>query len=128
MSMNIEPSALTWFQIPSTDFRRAVNFYSALLQTELREENMNGVDEAVLPFDGTQGIGGSVTGDARLKPSMDGAVVYLKISGDLDAALDIVNTAGGQVLMPKTILGPEMGHIALIRDTEGNRIGLHSMA
>ena len=33
--------------------------------------------------------------------------------------------AGGKVVMPKTDIGPP-GFIALVRDTEGNVVGLHS--
>jgi predicted enzyme related to lactoylglutathione lyase len=35
--------------------------------------------------------------------------------------------AGGQVFKPKTSIGPH-GHIALLNDSEGNLIGVHSMA
>jgi predicted enzyme related to lactoylglutathione lyase len=34
--------------------------------------------------------------------------------------------AGGKVVKPKTAIG-NYGHIALVSDTEGNLIGLHSM-
>lgn len=34
--------------------------------------------------------------------------------------------AGGRIHMPKTSIG-QYGHIALVTDTEGNTIGLHSM-
>jgi predicted enzyme related to lactoylglutathione lyase len=38
-----------------------------------------------------------------------------------------VERAGGKVLLGKTFLSEQAGHIAYVRDTEGNRIGLHSM-
>jgi hypothetical protein len=34
--------------------------------------------------------------------------------------------AGGTVIMPKTYLGKEAGHIAFFLGTEGNRVGLQS--
>ena len=54
-----------------------------------------------------------------------GVIVYLDADGTLDAGLARVERAGGQVILPKTDIGPP-GFIALVRDTEGNLVGLHS--
>ena len=35
--------------------------------------------------------------------------------------------ASGKILLKKTFLSEQAGHIALFKDTEGNEIGLHSM-
>jgi len=51
--------------------------------------------------------------------------VYLNASGKLDACLERVVPAGGAVVMPKTDIG-DPGFIAVVRDTEGNLVGLHS--
>ena len=53
-------------------------------------------------------------------------IVYL---GCDDCAVEVsrVEAAGGQIFKPKFSIG-EYGHVALITDTEGNMIGLHSMA
>ena len=42
----------------------------------------------------------------------------------MEAARDAAN--GGQIVKPKMSIG-EYGSIALVQDTEGNMIGLHSM-
>jgi predicted enzyme related to lactoylglutathione lyase len=34
--------------------------------------------------------------------------------------------AGGSVLVPKRLVSEDVGYMAVIRDTEGNRIGLLS--
>jgi len=60
-------------------------------------------------------------------PSMDGAVVYLNGGKDLSKVLARVNKAGGKVLLEKTFLSEQAGHIAYFKDTEGNKVGLHSM-
>src|ERR1700757_2306393 len=44
------------------------------------------------------------------------------------AELPRVPKAGGEVLLPRTALPDGMGYFAQIRDTEGNRVGLHAMA
>jgi hypothetical protein len=62
------------------------------------------------------------------KPSADsGVTIWLNAGDDLQVALDRVEAAGGQILQPKTPISEEYGHMAMILDTEGNRIGLHSM-
>ncbi len=61
------------------------------------------------------------------KPSTDGVLVYLTAhSGDLTNELSRVEAAGGKVLQPKTKISDEYGFMALIIDSEGNRIALHS--
>lgn len=123
MSKNL--NAITWFQIPATDFSRAVKFYSSVLKKELREESMLGERMGIFPYDG-EGVSGAVTEAPYLKPSLDGNNVFLQVDGELDQALARVEANGGHVMTPKTLLGPDMGHFAVICDTEGNRVGLHS--
>lgn len=40
--------------------------------------------------------------------------------------LDRVEGAGGKILMPKTAIGMDAGYFAMISDTDGNTVGLHS--
>ncbi len=56
-----------------------------------------------------------------------GFVLYLNGGSDLSTVLSKVEEAGGKVVMPKTDLGGEIGHIAKFIDTEGNCVGSHSM-
>ena len=46
---------------------------------------------------------------------------------DMASVLERVEGAGGAVVMGKSQLSPEIGFIAVIEDTEGNRVYLHSM-
>ena len=41
--------------------------------------------------------------------------------------LNRVETAGGTIVLGKKQISPEIGYFAIIVDTEGNRIYLHSM-
>jgi hypothetical protein len=59
-------------------------------------------------------------------PSHKGTVVYLNGGEDLAVPLGRVEAAGGKVLIPKRRIG-ENGLVAFFEDTEGNRVGLHSM-
>ena len=56
-----------------------------------------------------------------------GTLAYLDAGDDLATVLGRVAAAGGSVDVPKTAIAPDMGFYAVFRDTEGNRVGLHSM-
>ena len=69
--------------------------------------------------------GGIVQGEGYM-PSAEGSMVYLNGGEDLDVPLGKVEGAGGKILVPKTDIG-ENGFFAYFVDTEGNKVGLHSM-
>jgi predicted enzyme related to lactoylglutathione lyase len=52
-------------------------------------------------------------------------MVYLDADRKLDAVIARVEAAGGSVVQGKTDISPH-GFVAIIRDTEGNLVGLHS--
>lgn len=65
---------------------------------------------------------------AALQVGAGGALVYLHAGTSLDAALQRVEDAGGQVLMGKVALPEGLGFMAHMRDVDGNRVGLHAYA
>jgi predicted enzyme related to lactoylglutathione lyase len=118
-------NALNWFEIPVADLARAKRFYGSLLAAELRQESMNGIDMAILPYQ-QGGVGGALVQGEQFVPSAQGAVVYLNAGEDLDGTLSRVEPAGGKVVMGRTLLSEHIGSIAFVQDTEGNRVGLHT--
>lgn len=118
-------NAINWFEIPVEDMDRAVRFYEALLGYGLKRENFMDVPHAIIKSSkDDDGVGGALIQDKKRKPAPAGTCVYLN-SSDIDGALKRVSTLGGDVLQPKTSIGP-MGSIALLKDSEGNLIGLHT--
>lgn len=115
-------NAVTWFELPVRDMERAQRFYETVLGAKLRAELFGGKPNAIFPY--AAGVGGALVQDAHLKPAADGAVVYLNASGQLDDCLKRIEAAGGKVLLPRTDIG-DPGFIAMMLDTEGNRVGLH---
>ncbi|CAG4886251.1 VOC family protein [Paraburkholderia saeva] len=115
---------IAWFEIPSTDFDRAVRFYETVLGNPMRREDF-GQPIAVFGY-GEQATGGCVVGGTSLKPSAAGTMVYLNATPDVNTVLARVEKAGGKVEGPAIQLPADIGYIAFITDTEGNRIGLHS--
>ncbi|WP_174873016.1 VOC family protein [Vogesella oryzae] len=114
-----------WFEIPVTDFARAVTFYQQVFQLQLRLEHFMGEQNAVFTLaDGSSH--GSLLHSPRLQAAAQGCRLYLDGGADLAALLARVAPAGGQVLMEKTALPDGMGDIGQFADPDGNIIGVHS--
>ena len=114
-----------WFEIPTKDISRAVRFYNRVLGLEMAAMDMMGCQMAMFPC-GTGGVGGALVQHSEQSPSATGTMVYLDGGDDLSTPLGKVEAAGGKVVMPKTSIG-EHGFCAMFLDTEGNKVGLHSM-
>lgn len=116
--------AATWFEIPSTDFDRAVTFYERVLGVQLHREDFNGIPHALFPADQSpEAVGGAVVLDPMRRPNTDGVHLYLPCT-DIEASLARTTVEGGTVTTPKTSLGP-IGWYGVIIDSEGNTVGLH---
>jgi predicted enzyme related to lactoylglutathione lyase len=126
MDREIPRNVAVWFELPATNFARAVAFYEKVFTTRLKRERIGACDLAVFPHEGTAMSGCVMKGDGY-KPAADGPVVYLSAAGDLAEELARVWNAGGRITLPKTALPPGMGYFAHFIDSEGNRVGLHSM-
>jgi len=123
--MNLK-NVINWFEIPVNDFERAIGFYEDVMGVEFKRETMDGIDLAIFPFDEEKEVSGALVKADFLQPSEQGSLVYLNVEGMMDGVLQRAQAQGSKVLFPKTHIG-EPGFIAHIADSEGNRIGLHSM-
>lgn len=118
--------AINWFEIPAKNFERAKAFYEAVLGIEMIMP-FPGMKYAMFPADMQNGeIGGGLLEEEGYEPSKQGPLVYLNGGEDLSVPLAKVEVAGGQLIMPKTSIGPN-GFMARFIDTEGNRIAFHSI-
>ena len=116
---------ISWFEIPATDFSRAVSFYKSILGVEINEIEMFGTKMGMFPTDGTNVSGAIVQGE-DYKPASDGVIAYLNGGNDLQNILDKVERSNGKIIVPKTEISPEMGYFGMFIDTEGNRMAVHS--
>lgn len=117
---------INWFEIPATDFKRAVSFYKAILGVEIKETEMFGTKMGFFPTDGTNVSGGIVQGE-EYQPSANGILAYLNGGNDLQTVLDKVEPNHGSIIVPKTQISPEMGYFGMFIDTEGNKMAVHSI-
>jgi len=118
-------NAISWFEIPAENFDRAVKFYDSILSKPLRRETFGNAPHGVFPYEG-EGVGGAVVKMEHNKPASNGTLVYISVEGYLDKAIESTPKAGGKIVLEKMTIG-ENGFIAVISDTEGNNVGLHSM-
>ena len=124
--MSASPHAISWFEIPVTDPARAKAFYEAVLGRPVETMNMG---PSTMGFLSTspEAVGGAIVHGDGTAPSKSGTLVYLNGGDDLAPMLARVEGAGGSVAVPKTDIGSGFGFFAHFIDTEGNRVGLHSM-
>lgn len=120
-------NAINWFEIPALDLERAFQFYTSVLNGNVRKGTF-GNGELILfnvPFNTGEAVGGSIVVREDLKPTTDGPVIYLNAFGKLSGAVEKVETVGGKIIIPEMNLG-KFGFAAIIIDSEGNKIGLLS--
>lgn len=121
-------NAINWFEIPTNDIERAKNFYETIFEFEMHELAIgDGLKMALFPaLSGTVG-GTLIQNDDWYKPSdSKGPLLYLNANPDLQTILDRVESAGGSISIPKRLITEDNGYMAVIIDSEGNRVALHS--
>lgn len=115
---------VVWFDIPTTHLDRAIRFYSAVLGKPVRKEVFT--EMAIGLFPHAEGeLGGCLYQSIEDRPSSQGPLLYWDCGGRLDDAIAAVEPNGGRVLKPKHPIGP-YGFRAVVLDSEGNRVALHS--
>lgn len=115
-------NTLVWVDIPVTNLDRAIKFYSAVLGSPVTKNEYPGMTIGMLPGSDPEVTGCLSTAD---NPSKDGPLLYFNCDGRIDAAVAAVVPNGGKVIEPSKKIGP-YGFRAVILDSEGNRVALHS--
>lgn len=116
-------NVLVWADIPVIDMERARRFYSEMLAGELTVMPGGMWDVAVPPRE-MGPIAFDLTTIEGLKPCADGITIYFDSAGDIDGMVRRAEAAGGTIQSPPTDMGPMVGVLAFVIDTEGNRIGI----
>lgn len=119
-----------WFEIYVNDMQRAKAFYEGVLGVALTRLDSPDPGSAVemwaFPMDSNvYGASGTLAKMPGFAAGGNSTLIYFSCT---DCAVEAARAVkhGGKVQKAKTSIGP-YGHIALLFDTEGNMIGLHSM-
>jgi predicted enzyme related to lactoylglutathione lyase len=123
---NTMKNLINWFEIPVVGFNRAKLFYETVLGISIEEKDMGGSLWGFLGDSREEGVTGAIVQHEWYRPSEEGVLIYLNAGEDLEPWLTRVEIAGGTVLIPKRQISEEVGYMAVFRDSEGNRIALHS--
>jgi len=120
--LNSKVNRAVWFDIPIADLDRSAKFYRAVLGVGVEKETYGDLSFCVI--DHEDGNGGClVRNEAEITGA--GVLVYLNVDGRIRDAVSKVRPNGGTVIQDTHAIGPH-GFRAIVIDSEGNRIALHS--
>ena len=124
--MDNTTNALNWFEIPVTNMARAKHFYQIAFGIHMDENGRNGNGFRLSRRTRKWKSCRRSCKSENHKPSTNGITIYLNANPDMSDVLKRIEGEGGQIIMGKTQITPEIGYMAFFIDSEGNRIGLHS--
>ena len=121
----MNPNPVGWFEIYVQDMNRAKAFYETVFGGKL--EQLPGTEHEMwaFPMESTRtGCAGSLIHIPGCPSGGNSTIIYFSCE---DCAVEQARVipAGGRLFKEKFPIGP-YGFIALVTDTEGNMIGLHS--
>lgn len=122
----MEKNVVGWFEIPVKQMDRAKDFYRNVFKKKLSDLPMNDMEMAVFDMvEHGEAASGALVKSKDTDPCASGTLVYFTCD-DINNELSRIESNGGKIVFPKTSIG-EHGFISHIIDTEGNKVGLHSM-
>lgn len=126
--MSTTRNPVGWFEIYVSDMPRAKAFYEAMLAIKLEPLPDAMIEMQVFPGMGCMDQPGCTGALAKMEgcaPGGGGTLVYFSCD---DCAVEAARAraSGGSIMREKFAIG-EYGFIAIVIDSEGNAIGLHSM-
>ena len=127
MAGNDGHGAVAWFEIHVDDIVKAADFYATVFGWSYQP--LTGFelgDYLMITTKSGVGAGGALAQTSRAhRPESESTVLYLHVD-DIPGTVDAVLAAGGTLHRPYMNIGGEHGYCAIVRDPEGNHIGLWS--
>jgi predicted enzyme related to lactoylglutathione lyase len=116
-----------WVELSVVDISRAMTFYEKAFDLKFKMEEMGALKLAFFPPGNMKEYGatGALVKGPGYEPSCSGTLPYIPVK-DIESALKKISDSGGKILASKKSIG-QYGNIGIFEDTEGNRVGLHSM-
>ena len=120
---NSTQNRIVWCDIPVANLDRAIAFYRGVLAIGVDKMEFNGMTFAL--FEHSEGNGGCLVSESAYAGCASGPLVYMNVDGGIRDAVAHVEKLGGKVLEATHPIGPH-GFRAIVLDSEGTRIALHS--
>jgi predicted enzyme related to lactoylglutathione lyase len=122
----VPSNPVNWFEIYVNDMERAKHFYESVFDLKLEKMPNPDMEYWTFPMqDDGVGASGALTQMEGVSPGPGGSLIYFSCE-DCATEESRVEPAGGKVQQPKMSIG-EYGFMSLVKDSEGNLIGLHSL-
>jgi predicted enzyme related to lactoylglutathione lyase len=124
----MQGNPVVWFEIYVQDMQRAKAFYEKLLGVKLDKLDSPDPQIEMYSFPMQQNGPGAAGALAKMQGVPSGGMGTLVYFTCEDCAVEAkrASSSGGKLVKDKFSIG-QYGHIAMVEDTEGNMIGLHSM-
>ena len=117
---------IAFFEIPASDFHRAVDFYETVLGMQLPTFECETEKMACFTEEGETVGAISYASNFDFLPSTHGVLIHFNCE-DIEQTLEKVLLKGGEVVSPKTKIEADgKGWFAVFTDSEGNRIGIYA--
>lgn len=114
---------IAFFEIPATDFYRAVDFYETILGLKIPAFEWE--KEKMACFTEQGETVGAISYAPDFRPSADGVLIHFNCR-DIESVLAKALEKGGKVIIPRTKIEAEgKGYFAVVEDTEGNHVGVY---
>lgn len=121
-----QSNPMGWIELNVQDIQRAKTFYESVLQIALSEIVIPDANSkcGAFPGHGGQSSSGALIQVAGATSGPGGTMIYFQCE-DCAMAADRAAANGGSIHQAKMSFG-EYGFVSLIKDTEGNLVGLFS--
>lgn len=116
----METRSVVHVEIPAEDVRSAARFYSQIFGWGTQYDEQ--MDYMMFMYGAEPGSGGGGFNPLGERSSVGDVIVYFG-SPSIDADLEAIKAAGGEVVVPKTEI-PDMGWFCWFKDPTGNTLGL----
>ena len=109
---------ICYLEIPARTGEESAEFYKNIFGWNVRERG-----DGNLAFDDSGSVSGTWVKESDRTPD-ETTRVYIMVD-NINDSLEKIKSAGGQVLTPRTDIGPGMGAFAAFADPAGAEFGLY---
>lgn len=121
----MKPNPIIWCEIYVQDMDRAKSFYETVFQIKMEKLESPGMEMWAFPMTMDKvGTSGALVKMEGVQSGGSGTIPYFHCE-EVAVESERVVPAGGQIFKSKVSIG-QYGFMALVLDTEGNMIGLHT--
>ena len=117
-------NTIIWFEINVANLDQAKDFYDYVLQTNIRKEDMEGYPP--MGIISGEGVNGALVEDEEYEaPEHSGIMLYFDGTSGINAYLERIEEAGGEVVVPRSFLNESVGYWAAFSDLDGNLLAFY---